>query len=83
MHVTRDSVLRYPDLAARLCDPPLDYERPQQWNGYVPPETYGNALNLCPRREALVQLIQEAARRDREGWPPPEEHNTEPTKENT
>lgn len=81
MHVVRDSVLRYPDLAARLCEPPIGYEKATQWNGYVPPDTCGNALNLSPRREALVELVNEAARRDREGWTP-SELDTQPTKEN-
>jgi|SRR5215471_1980382 len=33
----RERVLRYPDLAARLTEPPLNYARPEQWNGFVPP----------------------------------------------
>jgi hypothetical protein len=33
----RARVLAYPDLAARLCQAPLGFARPQQWNGYVPP----------------------------------------------
>lgn len=77
----RNVVLKYPDLAARLTQPPLDYARPDQWNGYVPPETYGNALNLCPRREALVEILAEAQRRDAEGIAPdpiPETPTEEP-----
>jgi len=33
----RERVLRHPDLARRLTEPPLGYSRPEQWNGYVPP----------------------------------------------
>jgi hypothetical protein len=33
----RDRVLSFPDLAARLCRPPLPFTRPQHWNGFVPP----------------------------------------------
>jgi hypothetical protein len=35
----RASVLAHPDLAARLTQPPLNYARPDQWNGYIPPAT--------------------------------------------
>jgi hypothetical protein len=35
--VTRERVLAYPDLAGRLTRPPLNFKRPEQWNGYVPP----------------------------------------------
>lgn len=35
----RERVLRFPDLAARLCEPPLNFKHPNQWNGYVPPQT--------------------------------------------
>lgn len=30
-------VLRYPDLARRLTQPPLNYQRPEDWTGWVPP----------------------------------------------
>lgn len=33
----RGAVLRYPDLAARLCQPPLNFRRPDNWNGFIPP----------------------------------------------
>jgi len=35
--IRRERVLRYPDLAKLLTEPPLNYDRPDQWNGYVPP----------------------------------------------
>lgn len=33
----RERVLRHPDLARRLTEPPLGYKFPEQWNGFVPP----------------------------------------------
>lgn len=33
----RARVLKYADLARRLCEPPLSYKFPEQWNGFVPP----------------------------------------------
>lgn len=33
----RERVLRYPDLARRLCEEPLGYKFPEQWNGFVAP----------------------------------------------
>lgn len=33
----RERVLRHPDLAKKLTEPPLSYARPEQWNGFVPP----------------------------------------------
>ena len=33
----REAVLRHEDLAKRLTQPPLNYARPDQWNGYIPP----------------------------------------------
>jgi len=64
--VDRDRVLRYPDLAARLCKPPINFDRPTQWTGYVPPAFYGQQINVSPRRDVLVDLIEEARRRDAE-----------------
>lgn len=42
----RGRVLKHPDLAAKLTKPPLNYKRPEQWNGYVPPRT--DAEDECP-----------------------------------
>ncbi|MFG1857498.1 hypothetical protein ACGFJT_37080 [Actinomadura geliboluensis] len=78
VHVVRGSVLRYPDLAAKLREPPLKFRRPEQWNGYIPPDTCGSAPNLSPRRDALIVLVEEAARRDREGWPPEPKNSQSP-----
>ena len=60
---------RYRDIAAKLCEPPLSYARPDQWHGYIPPaydaETEGGVtrLNTSPRRAALLALLEEAAER--------------------
>lgn len=43
----RARVLRYPDLAARLTEPPLRFPRPTQWSGYIPPRVL--AEDTCPR----------------------------------
>jgi hypothetical protein len=62
-------IMRYPDIRARLCDPPLRYGRPDQWHGYIPP-AYDpehidgvTPLNTSPRRTALLALLEEAAER--------------------
>lgn len=56
----RRLILSNPDLAARLCQPPLDYARPDQWNGFVPPETFNGERNNSPRHEALMSICAEA-----------------------
>jgi hypothetical protein len=33
----RARVLRYPDLARRLTEPPLSYRRAEDWSGWIPP----------------------------------------------
>lgn len=63
-HRIRDAVLAHPDLAAKLTQQPLDYTRPEQWNGFVPPELWNGQINDSPRRAALVELVDEAMRRD-------------------
>lgn len=60
----RRGVLGYPDLARKLTEPPIGFERPEQWNGFVPPEQWREQHNDSARREALVELVAEAARRD-------------------
>ena len=65
----RRLILRYPDIAARLCAPPLDYKRPDQWTGYIPPrwdapnEAFVVRPNDSPRRVALLELLEAAAER--------------------
>ena len=62
-------VMRYPDIAARLCNPPLRFKTPSQWHGYVPPaydrerEDGTAPLNTSPFRAALMALLEEAAER--------------------
>lgn len=71
----RARVLRHDDLAALLKAKPLEYKRPDQWNGYVPPalmpeDSDGLAKrNDSPRRAALVELSAEAWRREHERVP--------------
>jgi len=59
----RAAVLAHPDLAARLCQPPIGYARPDQWNGYIPPATWREQHNDSPRRAALEVLYLEALHR--------------------
>lgn len=65
----RALVLRHPDLAARLTEPPLRHTTPEHWTGYIPPaydpETYGGGqpINTSPARAALVALLAEAEHR--------------------
>lgn len=62
-------IMRYKDIAAKLCDPPLNYARPEHWHGYIPPaydpeQVDGmTPLNDSPRRTALLALLEEAAER--------------------
>ncbi len=71
----RERVLRHPDLAARLTQPPLNHSDPAMWNGYVPPATWGDYWsgkhgegkpkpNNSPERAALVDICAEALRRE-------------------
>jgi hypothetical protein len=59
----RAMVLAHPDLAERLTQPPLSYQRPEQWNGFVPPDTFNGQHNDSPRRAALVAIVAEAESR--------------------
>lgn len=68
----KERILRHPDLAARLCEPPLNYANPKQWNGYIPPAVYGQQLNTCPRRAALMELATEAFKREQAGQTSPD-----------
>lgn len=56
----RAAVLGHPDLAIKLTQPPLEYGKPEQWNGYIPPLLFGEQLNNSARRKALVELVTEA-----------------------
>lgn len=66
----RARVLRYPDLAARLTQRPLEFTHPEKWNGFVPPKTVPTRDDWKPNdsavRAALVEICAEALRRDAE-----------------
>lgn len=72
----RARVLSHPDLAAKLTAPPLSYADPKQWNGFVPPATWGDRTypdgswkplpNTSPLRAALVDISTEAMNREQE-----------------
>jgi hypothetical protein len=65
----RALVLKHPDLAEQLTQPPINHTTPQHWTGYIPPahdpETFGGGqpLNTSPIRAALAALLEEAERR--------------------
>lgn len=60
---------RYKDIAAKLCDPPLNCDRPGQWHGYIPPAYDGQREdgsarpNTSPVRVQLMAILEEAAER--------------------
>jgi hypothetical protein len=62
-------VLRYPDIAKRLCEPPLGYAAPGQWTGYIPPaydaeQVDGSVpLNTSRYRAVLMEILEAAAER--------------------
>ena len=76
----RKLVLSHPDLAELLTHPTIGYTRPDQWNGWIPPATVpddspnptpgpttdgpGYVTNDSPRRAALIELVEEAERRE-------------------
>jgi hypothetical protein len=56
----RTAVLHHDDLARRI-----GYQRPESWNGHVPPRTDGyGEYNSSPYRAALVAVVIEALTRD-------------------
>jgi hypothetical protein len=58
----RERILRCPAAARRLTEPPLDYASPGQWNGYIPPGTFGGGQNRAHQRLALVRLVDDLER---------------------
>lgn len=66
----RALVLRHPDLAARLTEPPIRHTTPEHWTGYVPPAHDAPGvggdlpLNTSPARAALAALVAEAEARE-------------------
>lgn len=71
----RTRVLAFPDLAARLTGPTIGLDRPEQWNGYIPPRFDSPAIdgtqkpNNSPRRAVLVDLMRAVEERGREAAP--------------
>lgn len=59
----RALVLRHPDLAARLTEPPISHTVPEAWTGYIPPSTFNGSTNSAPARRALLDLTAEAEHR--------------------
>lgn len=57
------AVLANPDLAERLTMSPLDFAKPEQWNGGIPTETFNGGNNDSPRRAALAAIVEEAMQR--------------------
>lgn len=58
----RERVLAHPQIAARLTEKPLSYNRPDAWNGWIPPSLVEEAgtgrmvINRSPRRRALIDI---------------------------
>lgn len=63
----RELVLRYPDLAAKLTQPPYSLARPDQWTGFIPAGDYearhGRVPVDAPIRAQLLAILNEAAQR--------------------
>jgi hypothetical protein len=63
----RALVLRYPDIAKRLRDPPYSASDPRNWTGYIPgalgaENARGQVqLNVSPVRAQLADILQAAA----------------------
>jgi hypothetical protein len=63
----RALVLRYPDLAKRLCEPPYSASDPGKWTGYIPgalgaENARGQVqLNVSAVRAQLTDILQAAA----------------------
>jgi hypothetical protein len=66
LRALRELVLSHPDLAAKLCEPPLSYSKPANWNGFVPPDLFNGERNNSPYREALAAIVAEAMERSAE-----------------
>jgi len=79
-----DLVMQYPDIAAKLCRPPLKLGDPRNWSGYIPgfcaPETVRGVIpvNDSPIRAQLIAILNEAAERsDLEARPAIANHDPE------
>lgn len=64
----RTRVLAYPDIAARLTQPPLRFTVPEMWEGHVPPAWLptkeGWKPNTSPARTALIDICKAVAERE-------------------
>lgn len=64
----RRRVLAHPDLAAKLCEPPLRLARPEVWTGYIPgprvPTLGGEKPNKSPIRRQLLDIVRAVAERE-------------------
>jgi hypothetical protein len=61
------TVLRHPDLAARLCEAPMRCSSPERWSGFIAPEMTATGPNTSPYRAQVVAIYEEALRREQEG----------------
>lgn len=59
----RAMVLRHEDIAKRLVTE-LGYQRPGQWNGYIPPSHFDGSWNDSPRRQILLEIEADAWQAD-------------------
>lgn len=63
----RDRVLKHPDIAAKLTRHPLNFTRPEVWNGYIPPAFDSDRTeNASPQRKALIAICQEVMQREQQ-----------------
>lgn len=69
----RRRVLSHPELAKKLTQHPIGYDRPEQWTGFIPPQWITSAsadpdhriMNQSPQRAALVRIMTELVRLER------------------
>lgn len=68
----RARVLRHPEVAAKLCQWPLEYTDPAHWTGFIPPATTdgGRKAIDTPARRALIAICQEVVEREKRPEPP-------------
>lgn len=66
----RDHVLKHPEIAKRLCDPPYSAPSPEFWTGYIPPAYHQNKPNDSPVRRQLMAICKAVeAKEEREANP--------------
>jgi hypothetical protein len=62
----RNRVFRYPDLAAKLCEPPFSLPDPRFWSGYIPAAEHMEQPNNSPIRHQLVAICNMVKAREDE-----------------